>query len=1049
MNITKMSIIRPTTVVVPFVILVFFGIYSLTQLNRELMPGMTLDVISISTVYPGAGANEVENSVTKKIEDEVFAIKGIDEIVASSMENFSLVTIHLKAGTDLNQALQSAQRKINAIRSDLPANIEEPSINDFSLADIPIMTIAAIANIGETEFYDLINHEIKPALERIPGVAKVALFGGNEREIQIRINEERMAAYGLSILDISNVLVHSNLDFPTGKIKSNNKQTQIRLQGKYTSLADIENVILKHLADGSAVKVKDIADVHDGNSEVETLSRVNGIPSIGITVQRSSDANTVKISETTREILDALQLEYAASGLNFMIAADNAEFTLEASNAVMIDLVVAIFLVAFTMLFFLCSVRNSIIVSIAIPLSLISSFIVMYLSGFSLNLMSLLAITLVVGILVDDAIVVIENIHRHMEMGKNRVQAAYDGLNEISGTIISITLVLVVVFIPISLTQGTIANVFRQFAVTIAIAVLFSLLVSFTVVPLLYSRFGKIDEFNRQGFIGKGIHAFERMIDQIGAWFSNLLRWSLSHKLITLTVTLTILTGSVSLMVFGFIGSDLAPQGDQGLFVMKIELPRDVTIEQTNQAAYKAENALRSSPLVETVFTTVGAEENGQAQARLADLRVKMIPHNQRTISTSDFSRQAKLFLQKNIPGVQIWVAMTDLMGNIDEAPIQYYITGHHIDSVRASANFILHNIKSVKGIVDPKISAKESSPEISIIPDRDKMSTLGIPLEKLGMTLNNAFSGNDDAKFRQGEYEYDINIRLDNFDRQSIADIENLTLINANQEAVKLKQFVKTVETDAPGILERRNRSACITINSQTGGRPTGDIGQDISQIISSLNLPESITVIPGGELEMQDESFGTMGLSLIVSILLVYLIMVLLYNNYIYPFVVLISIPLAIIGSLLALALTMDTLNLFTLLGLLALIGIVAKNAIILVDFTSQAKEKGIKLEDALIEATHKRFRPILMTTAATAIGMLPIALATGAGAEWKNGLAWVMIGGLISSMFLTLIVVPVVYYIMDRMLTKLGLGNKNHLKENKNRLPMCQNSKIGRCQ
>ncbi|MDR1202404.1 MAG: efflux RND transporter permease subunit, partial [Tannerellaceae bacterium] len=538
MNIIKTSITRPTTVVVAFVILAFFGIYSLTQLNRELMPSMTLDVISISTVYPGAGAAEVENSVTKKIEDAVFSIEGIDEIMSTSMENYSLVTIHLKAGTDLDKALQNAQRKVNAIRSDLPESVKEPSINDFSLADIPIMTIGAVTNMGETEFYDLINHEIKPALERIPGVAQVTLIGGSEREIQVNINEERMAAYGLSILDVSNILINSNLDFPTGQIKNDNKQTQIRLQGKYNNLADIENVIVKYMPDGTAIKVKNIADVHDGYKEPETFSRVNGIPSIGITIQRSADANTVEISKTTREILDALQSSYEPVGLNFMVAADNAEFTLEASNSVMIDLVIAIILVALTMLLFLSSVRNSVIVSIAIPLSLVSTFIVMFLLGFSLNLMSLLAITLVVGILVDDAIVVIENIHRHMEMGKNRMQAAYDGLREISGTIISITLVLVVVFIPISLTQGTIANVFRQFAVTIAIAVLFSLLVSFTVVPLLYSRFGKINEFNRGSLIGKGIHAFESGIERIAGWFSNLLSWSLSHKLITLAVTL-------------------------------------------------------------------------------------------------------------------------------------------------------------------------------------------------------------------------------------------------------------------------------------------------------------------------------------------------------------------------------------------------------------------------------------------------------------------------------------------------------------------------------
>ena len=1030
MNIIKTSIVRPTVVVVMFTLLTFFGIYSLIQLNRELMPNITMDIVSVGIVYPGAGANEVENSVTKKVEEAMSSLEGIDRITSISMENYSAVTIQLKEGANLDRALQNAQREINIIRSDLPESINEPTIQNFSVADVPIMTIGAVANMEEAEFYDFINYEIKPSLERIPGVGLINLIGGQEREIQVNINEERLAAYGLSILDVSSKLINSNLDFPSGKVRNDSEQTLIRLLGKYNNMTDIENVVLKYMPNGSVVKVKNVADVFDGYKETETISRVNGMSSIGITIVRSSDANTVEISKTIRKLLAEQEQQYEAMGLDFVIAADNAEFTLEASNSVMIDLVIAIILVAFTMLLFLHSVRNAIIVSIAIPLSLVATFIALYLLGFSLNLMSLLALTLVVGILVDDAIVVIENNHRHMEMGKNKIQAAYDSLKEIGGTIVSITLVLAVVFIPISLSQGMVANIFRQFAVTIAVAVLFSLLVSFTVVPLLYSRFGKLDEFSRQSIIGKGIHAFESFISDIAGWFSNLLGWALSHKLMVLGITLITLIGSVSLMAFGFIGSEVMAQGDQGQFVIKIELPRDVTIEQTNQVAYKAEGILRSSPLVETIFTTVGAEENGQPQARLADLRVKLVPHNQRNISTADFSREGKLLLQKSIPGAILKVAMTDLMGNIDEAPVQYCITGHNIDSVRGAANLILENIRSVNGIVDPSVSASEGNPEISIIPDREKMAGLGIPFEMLGMTLNNAFSGNNDAKFRQNNNEYDINIRLDNFDRQNIANVENLSLVNIYGDVIRLKQFARIEESEAPTILERRDRTPCVTLSSQAGGRPIGDVGQDVAKIISELNLPANIEVIPGGELEMQDDSFGSMGTALIVSILLVYLIMVLLYNSYVYPFVVLISIPLAVIGAFLALALTMSTMNLFTMLGLLALIGLVAKNAILLVDFTNQLKKEGADVKTALLEATHKRFRPIVMTTIAMVIGMLPIALASGAGAEWKNGLAWVMIGGLISSMFLTLVVVPVVYYIMDKAIARLGWNKKKEI-------------------
>ena len=1021
---------RPTVVVVLFTILGFFGIYSLTQLNRELMPNIAMDIVSVGIVYPGAGANEVENSVTKKVEDAVSSLEGIDRINSVSMENFSSVTIQLKDGVDLDRALRNAQREINIIRSALPESILEPTVRNFSVADVPIMTIGAFANMEEAEFYDFVNYEIKPSLERIQGVGLITLVGGREREIQVNINEERLAAYGLSILEVSNRLINSNLDFPSGKVSNDSEQTLIRLLGKYDSMADIENVVLRYMPDGSAVKVKNVADVFDGVKEAETISRVNGMSSIGISILRSADANTVEVSKAIRAILTEQEQRYGASGLSFVVAADNAEFTIEASNSVMVDLILAVVLVAFTMLLFLHSVRNSIIVSIAIPLSLVATFVVLYLLGYSLNMMSLLALTLAVGIVVDDAIVVIENNHRHIEMGKSKVQAAYDSLREIGGTIVSITLVLAVVFIPISLSQGTIANIFRQFAVTIAVAVLFSMLVSFTAVPLLYSRFGKLDEFGRQSLIGRGINVFERFITGIATWFSKVLGWALSHKIVVLGATAIALIGSVSLMAYGFIGSELMAQGDQGQFVVKIELPRDVTIEQTNQVAYKAEGILRSSPLVETVFSTVGAEENGRPQARLADLRVKLVPHNQRSISTADFSREGKLLLQRSIPGAVIKVAMTDLMGNIDEAPVQYCITGHNIDSVRAAANLILESIRSVNGIVDPSVSAVEGNPEISIIPDREKMASLGIPFEMLGMTLNNAFSGNNDAKFRRNNNEYDINIRLDDFDRRNISNVENLSLVNMAGEVIRLKQFATIEESEAPTVLERRNRTPCVTLSSQAGGRPIGDVGQDVGRVIAGLNLPADIEVIPGGELEMQDDSFGTMGVALVVSLLLVYLIMVLLYDSYVYPFVVLMSIPLAIIGALLALALTMNTMNLFTMLGLLALIGLVAKNAILLVDFTNQLKRDGADVKTALLEATHKRFRPIVMTAISMVIGLLPVALASGAGAEWKNGLAWVMIGGLISSMFLTLVVVPVVYYIMDRMLAKFGLDKKNEI-------------------
>ncbi|MDR1381145.1 MAG: efflux RND transporter permease subunit [Tannerella sp.] len=492
MDFIKLSINRPTVVVVLFSALVFFGLYTYRSLNRELFPEFQADVISIGTVYPGAGASEVENSVTKEIENALSSLEGVGDITSVSMENYSLVTVQLKNGSNVDLSLQNAQRKINAIRGSLPDEAEEPALSDFRMSDLPIMTIGATASMDETVFFDLVDREIKPMLERIPGVGNVNLTGGQEREIQINLNRERMSAYGLSILEVSRTLLASNLDFPTGKIRNGHEQIPIRMQGKYQTVADVENLALRYLPGGTTVNVKDVAEVRDTYRDATTLCRVNGVPSIGISIRKSAGANTVEISESVSKTLRQAEEQYRSQGLQFVTTVDNAEFTQEAADSVVRDLFFAIVLVALTMLLFLHSLRNALFVSIAIPLSLVPTFIFMYLLGFSLNLMSLLALTLVVGILVDDAIVVIENIHRNMETGKTRVQAAYDGIREIGSTIVSITLVLAVVFVPISLTQSLISDIFRQFALTVAVATLLSLLVSFTVVPLLYSRFGKM-----------------------------------------------------------------------------------------------------------------------------------------------------------------------------------------------------------------------------------------------------------------------------------------------------------------------------------------------------------------------------------------------------------------------------------------------------------------------------------------------------------------------------------------------------------------------------
>ncbi|TXK26208.1 efflux RND transporter permease subunit [Pontibacter qinzhouensis] len=1034
MNITKISIQRSTIVVVIFAALTILGLASYFSLNYELLPKFSPPVLTVTTIYPGASPSEVENSVTKEIEDALSSLENVEEMKGTSQESFSIIVVQLKQGTDVDLSLQDAQRKINAILSNLPDDADAPALGKFDFDDLPIIQLGATAKMSATEFYDLIDNKLKPELSRIPGVAQVKVLGGQEREIKVNINAAKLEAYGLSISQVQQKIAFSNLDFPTGKIKSDEGQTLIRLAGKYENLDQLRNLVLKQDAAAGAVRLSDVAEVQDAQKDTEVITRVNSTASIGLSIQKQSDANAVEVSELTRKALAELEQTYAAEDLTFVIAKDSSEFTLEAADAVIHDLFLAIGLVAVVMLLFLHSIRNAIIVMISIPASLIATFIVMGLLGYSLNLMTLLGLSLVVGILVDDAIVVIENIHRHMEMGKKPAQAAYDGIREISATVTSITLVIVVVFVPIAMSTGLVSDILRQFSIVVAASTMLSLFVAFTLIPLLASRFSRLEHLSDKNMFGRFILAFERFLDNVIEGFASALKWAFNHKLIVMLATLAMFVGSVALVPTGFIGSEFVSAGDRGEFIMELELPKSATVEQTNFATRQVEQYLDKYPEVTKVFTTVGTSSSAQAgqnTAYLSEINISLVDAKERAFTTSAFSRQLKIELEETIPGVKFTAIPVSMVGGGNQAPIQIILSGGDVNSIMAVADKVLAEVEQVQGTAEVKKSVEEGNPEVAVSVDRDKMASLGLSLEQVGAGMQTAFNGDNNSKFRSKDNEYDINIRLDNFDRKNTTDIGNLSFVNNKGQLVRLSQFADIRQSSGPSKLERQDRVASVTISSQAVGRPTGSVGAEIQEKIAAMELPRDVTVTYGGDIKNQSEGFGSLGLALLASIVFVYLIMVALYDSYVYPLVVLFSIPLAIIGALLALAMSGSSLSIFSILGIIMLIGLVAKNAILVVDFTNNLKAEGVHVKEALVEAIRIRFRPILMTTLAMVIGMLPIALASGPGAEWKNGLAWALIGGLTSSMFLTLIVVPIIYYIFDRILAKFGMDKSTKIE------------------
>jgi hydrophobic/amphiphilic exporter-1 (mainly G- bacteria), HAE1 family len=1023
MNITKISVNRPTLVVVAFTILIFLGFFSYKSLNYELMPKFTSPVFTVVTVYPGASSAEVENSVSKKIEDAISIVENVDNIRSVSQEGISMVLVELKLSANIDYTLQEAQRKVNMIKSQLPKGIMDPLVTKMAINDLPIMNIGATSTANSTEFYDLLKYHVQPGLTRIKGAGEINLIGGNEREIRVNLDAAKLEAYNLSSLQILQAIQSSNLDFPTGRIKSSESQMVIRLSAKFKNFHDIENVVVGSNETGSPIKLKDIAEVIDTEKETTTLARVNGINSVGMSIKKQADANTVEVSHLIKKELTRLEETYKSKNLKFAIPMDTSEFTEKAADSVMDDLMYAVFLVSLVMLLFLHSLRNAFIVMVAVPISLIISFLGMYLLGYTLNMMTLVALSLVIGILVDDAVVVLENIYRHLEMGKDRVQATLDGRAQISYTAVAITLVDVVVFLPIGLAKSIISPLLSPFALVIVVTTLLSLLVAFTVVPLLTSRLAKLQHPDPETITGRFILWFERRIDAFATLLHNVLIWSFRHKAVTSLIVLVLFFGSIALIPAGFVGSEFASMGDASEFIIQVELPKDVTLKETNQKVLDIEHFLYRKPGVKTVFTMVGSTSNGmlgaQGGAYKAEINVKLIDKKYRDISSQVYAHQIKNELTSKIPGIKVRTAIVNaFLGGTDDSPIQVIVKSAEPDSLNKYAQQIKHLVEQTSGTNDVKSTLEDSNSEISVDIDKEKMADLGLSLATVGPVMQTAFSGNTDAKFKDGAYEYDINVIYDEFNRQNMADVSNLSFINASGQQIKLSQFADIKYSTGSTKLERHDRISSVAIESQVLGRASGDVGDDIKKKVATLALPSNVTISYDGDMKYQEEAFGSLGFALMASIFFVYLIMVALYESYLYPFVVLFSIPLAIIGAILALALTRANLSLFTIMGMIMLVGLVAKNAILVVDFTNHLRKEGYRTTRALLTSTRLRLRPVLMTTMSMIIGLLPIALASGPASEWKNGLAWVLIGGLTSSMLLTLVIVPLVYLVTDTL-------------------------------
>lgn len=1029
-KLTELAINRPLLITVVFVTLILFGFLSYKSLNYNLLPKFDAPVISIITTYRGAAADEIESSITKEIEDAVSSLEGIDQITASSMEGASMVIIQFVNGTDINHAQIEAQRKISQIISKLPKDINDPIINKFSTDDFPVLTLGATSDLDERSFYDLLNEQIKPQLATIKGVGRVTLVGGMTRQIQVNVNKEKAEFYGLTIAQIGALVNAASLSTPAGKVETKDNEMTIKYDAKIGNAEQLKNIILLHTPNGGNVYLKDVAEVVDGQEKATTLNHTNGEPAIGIMILKQSDANAVEVTKLVKKrLIELKEKEFNNINFDYKIASDQSIYTLSSANAVMFDLFLAVVIVSLVMLVFLHSMRSSLFVLVALPASMIPTFIAMYLFGMSLNLMTLMALSLVVGILVDDSIVILENIMRHMEMGKNKRQATIDGRSEIGFTALSITLVDVVVFLPMAMASGMIGNIIREFSLVVVFSTLMSLLVCFTLTPLLASRWGKIVHLNNKTVFGRMSIWFENRINAMKDSYANILKWSLGHKRWIFIGVIALFGAVIGLMAGGFIGFSFMSKGDQGQLLVKLELDPTSSLYQTNLVASQAEQMILKEPGVDNVFSNIGFSNTGLG-SNYAEITVKLVDKKKRNYSSEQFGRKMEEMIRQ-IPGVKVIISEIGIGGNADQFPIQIFLKGNDRSELRKGAAVAKEIIEKTNGTMYVEYSTKDPKPQIDIQLDRQKMATFGLNASEVANAIATAFRGNDQAKYKFGGNEYDILVSSDDFNKSDIEDVKGLTFVSSQGQKFQLSQFAKISEIMGESVLQRMDRLPSITINAAVHGRSVGVVGKEITDKLDKADLGVGVSYSPGGQLKMQGDAFSSLLVALGVGILLVYLIMVALYENAIYPFVVLFALPLAVIGAFLALALTMSELTIFAMIGLIMLMGLVAKNGILLVDFINQRKAEGAGLVEAIIDAGRERFRPILMTTIAMIVGMLPIALATGSGAEVKNGMAWVIIGGLTSSLVLTLVVVPCVYYIVDKLLDRFRGRTRRKLK------------------
>ncbi len=1039
MSIARFAVNRPVAVIMRIAALVLLGLVCLTRLPVDLLPKVTLPSMSVVTQWPNVAPEEIEAQITRPVERAVSSVPGLYQVTSSSNQGVSQVRIQFQWGTDIGQAAVDVLQLVQRAKRSFPKDqtLQDPIVYKFDPTQMPILTFGVSGIKDPVKLRTLMDNHVSPMIESADGVASATVTGGQERAIIVDVDPIRLRAHHMSLSQVMRRLLEENINLPAGIGKESNTEYTIRSLGWFTSTDDIARLPLGSY-NGQLVCIGDVADVRDSHSEVRMYTRLNREPSVGLTITKQSGANTISTAEAVFERIERAKKMYPE--LKFGLAYDQSTFIRESVNAVREAAIIGGILAVLILLFFLRNVRSTLVVALSIPTSIISTFALLYLCGFTINTMSLGGLALATGLIVDDAVVVLENIFRHLERDKkSATESAVDGTNEILSAVVASTWTVMVVFLPLLLIKGQAGQMFTQFALVVVFSLAVSLLDATTIVPMLATKLIS-GEAHHQVLNGSGerrtllIRFFDwagRVLEALDASYRSGLRWALSHRKLTLVGALAI-TG-LSLLLLPQIGREMMPQTDSGDFSISVKMPIGTALSVTNDTIKRIEKIVLANPNVKTVFSSAGSGSTRgtgvSATAYQGSLTVKLKEGRRQPTHAvmADLRRQLM-----QVPGANARLSQHDIVTMMmtgGNQTVEVDIFGDDLKELTRLSGEVMSRLRNVPGLENVDVGWEEAMPEIQWKIDREKAQQLGISFSDVANIIGTATNGTISSYYQEKGFQYPILVQVPESQRKTVSDMGNLvvragTAENGYQD-VLLNQVARPIYGYGPSEIDRMDRQRYVGVRGVPQGRSVSEIQADVEEVMKDIKMPSGFRWDWGRHQKRQAEEFGGMGLAVVLAIALIYMLLASQFESFVHPFTVLLSVPLASTGIILALFLTGRSFGLTAFIGVLMLVGIVVKNGILLVDYTNVLRGRGMMRDEAVLTAGPTRLRPILMTASAAIFGMLPIALALGKGSEIQAPMATAVIGGLITSTFLTLFVVPTVYTLLDDLAIKLRRG------------------------